>query len=139
MAIDYPALKTELTTDPAGIGYATAGSGDAVARLINAPRVASGKANVAGLERAVVLGRVDPGEYLALPAPERDLWRDITSLDPIPMTAEVKQQIAAVWGVGTTTRTRLVALQQKDASRAEELFGDGTVVSRRDILKAMRS
>src|ERR1051325_3757727 len=70
MAIDYTALRDEITKDPLGLGYSAAGAkgnDQAVADLLNVPRpgntFAATRASVTVNEFVAAL---DPGEFLSL-------------------------------------------------------------------------
>ena len=130
--VDIAALKSELTLDPESLGYAShvsGGSGTEIAKLINQPDSARQFDNLVtafDMEEAV-----DPADW---PTPgneqwKRDLWRDI--LLSIGATGAInanatnlKGKVQLIFGAGTPTRSNLTALQTRDGSRAEELFGE---------------
>lgn len=138
MAINYANLKTELTTDPAGLGYA--GKTDQQATdLMNA--VAADNTNAF---RRVKRDRVEtweiveatiPTEYDALNATEKERYARLTGLGTInPQGTNIQAAFLKMFGAGTTTRSNLALLQWKAASRSQVLFGE--FVSYWDVARA---
>lgn len=138
MPIDYDALATEIGTDPQGLGY-SGNSDHQIAEILNTKGL-SGETiepqfvSADELQRAVV-----GAEYLTLTDVQRELWlailtaaaageRGVAVGDP-----DIRGQVLAIWTAGSTTRSNLAALQTRDASRGEILFGEGTQVTRLDV------
>ena len=141
MPIDPSALKTELTTDPVGMGYVLAtpiedSDVGNIRTLINA----SGRTVDRELaENREVVEAIRPAEFEALSVEKRDLV--LLMLQPVVLdlrNANIRSAFASAFGAGTTTRTNLIALQTKTGSRAEELFGESVTVGSRDIARALR-
>lgn len=141
MAITLTALKNELNSDPKSLGYSALDDFEAADKLNEAG--ASGET----IEPAFVTAfqaqqEVVGSEYLTLTIGEQNLWNAILiSVDSqgVPIkNAIIRGQVATIWGAGTTTRTNLVALQTRSASRAEVLFGEDVVVSMMDVHRARR-
>ena len=136
--MDLAALKTEITTDPAGIGYAAIITDHvAVARLINtAERSVPQKA-----ERPLweFLELFDPTELATAEADtaKRARLQTVMACPTInPDAQRLVQHINAIFGNPSTTRTRFLAWQRRIGSRAEELgFGR---VTESDIADALR-
>lgn len=135
-------LKTEITTDPAAIGYAahmTSGNDGELAKLLNLPRGASVTRNIVTSNQ--LLSTVTATEYAALTVTQRDLWQAIltaTANTGVPLSdPQIRSQLGAVWGPATATRAAITALQTNtNASRAEFLgFGQ---LSPQDIADARR-
>lgn len=139
MAINYAALKTELQTDPAGLGYAphlAAGADQSLADLLNEVRqsISISRATIPAYE---VWEAIVPAEWAALTANERQRVQTILSMGEVNVQgANTRSSLAAAFGAGTTSRTNLIALQSRQGSRAEQLFGDGVAVTNEDIAKA---
>jgi hypothetical protein len=154
MAIDYPALKTELQTDPKSLGYApflAAGNNNALANILNEPRDSSSgtgdpdyEVTVNGVRARDAIKAIVPAEYAALTQAKRDGWRDILVLAQIeggliPNTdTDIRSFIQDIWAT-TVTLGNLALLETRDGSRAEALFGADTVVDDDDIVMAMAS
>lgn len=158
MPINYTALKTELTTDPRGYGYAplvTAGNDTGLADMLNLVRAAISikRADVLPSEILQVLSMTDMPALANNPSSgqqsqeRRDLaWLEcLTNLDQIRLLnddgtdTQIRANLARMFPAGTGTRTRLLALETRAGSRAEELFGAGTAVGHSDIATALRA
>lgn len=116
--MDLGQLKQEITTDPASLGYA--GKDDEqIADLLNRPTRTAPRESVDGgtLAASIVFS-----EYAALTAPQRQYVDMVVTAGTLPWTANLKQQLGALFAAGTQTRQNLVALQTRTgASRGEEL------------------
>lgn len=163
MPINYTDLATEINTDPRAYGYAAhvlIGNDQAVADLLNLVRTGSNGGP------AITIRRVDVGsqeiceairvpDYTALPAnpnasqlsQERRFLSWMEALVNAPRVrllnddgsdTPVMANFADMFGAATGTRQRLVALASRNGSRAEELFGRGTVMTAADVAKALR-
>ena len=138
MAVDLAALKTEITTDPTGIyGSVSPGHTQGFADAINQTRTTIQVDNFVSAFQ--IVEAVVPGEFPTAGADQfkRDMWRDIIvsvgELDSINANAtNLKAKVLTVFAAGTT-RTNLAALQTRDGSRAEELFGLNTVITHHDV------
>jgi hypothetical protein len=133
--MDLVALKTEITTDPAGIGYA--GLKDdhvGIARLINKP---ARSIDSESLSSGVLVSCLDKTEFTALAAPEKAYLNLFVTAGTVPMTAEVRQTLRAMFPQGSKTRQNINAATKRDASRSEELgFGR---VTESDVADSLRS
>jgi hypothetical protein len=133
--MDLAALKAELTTDPAAIGYAAA-NGDhvAIARLLNK----SGRSvDSESLSSGVLVSCLDKTEFTALSAADKQYLNLFVTAGEVPMTAEVRQTLRAMFPQGSKTRQNINAATKRNASRAEELgFGR---VTESDVADALRS
>ncbi len=154
MAIDYAALKTELTTDPEALGYPGQNE-DQRAALINAV----GSATVA-VERASVtsqeilaevrqaewhaIGEDQAGEYAGEGASRQRLFSVLMTVGGQGVEGldwsddSVRNLIRSCFPatIASNTRTAIIALEtipDTVATRAEELFGHGVSVSPADI------
>lgn len=132
--INLGELQDEITTDPAGVGYApfvASGNHSAIAALLNADDPGAATVDVDTVSVQRMQAQVDATEYLALTAAQRDLWGIIIALtDSVPVSnAKLQSQLTAIWGPGTSTRASLIALLTRTATRAEVLWGSGTKVT----------
>jgi hypothetical protein len=131
-------LSTELSTDPSSLGYAGKQPGE-VRDIINLTRdtIDIDREHVPASElQSAVIG----SEFVSLSNITQRGWLAIVGLgsDPgVPVgNTNIRGQIAAIWGAGTTTRSNLVALQTKKGSRAEQLWGERSFVTHQAIIAA---
>lgn len=144
MAIDYPALNTEIRTDPVGIGYAPhvdSGNDVLVAALLNEVRVAAPtfSINRGEVPSQKVVNEFDAGEFGALVTEQLQRLSIMTQFGTVDLgDATVRQILGAIFPLGGVTRTNLTALSTRSCSRGEFLFGAGTVISAADVARALR-
>lgn len=140
--MNYAALKTELQADPTGLGLAamlTAGNHAGVAAALNLPRVGI------TIKRDIIPSHelfeaIVAADYTALSAAERTRLQIILSMGTVNVRGDnTRAQLAAMFGAGTATRTAMLALIDRQGSRAEQLFGSGTSVSAADVAMALAS
>lgn len=136
-------LKTEITSDPTGLGYA--GKSDAeVADLLNLPRpgIVIRRANIDPRE---VLEAIDSRDFEAAPNPAHVAWfESATQLRAIQLENEDGTMTRALGNfrrilqaaVTQGSRVRLAALATRTGSRAEQLFGRDTVVTHIEVAQA---
>ena len=143
MAIVTQLLKAEIQSDPNALGYAplvAAKNWGGISEILNDP--AKGAVTTVTYQSAVTLqGAVVPAEYIALTQQQRDLWQAIitASGSSVDVNATgIKAQIGAIYTSGTAplTRAAMIALQTRQASRGEILFGIDTVVDFYDVYYA---
>ena len=134
-------IRTEIDTDPKTLGYATLWA------QTNGPEAVAAKMNEAGasaetifkgyVQTEEILAEIVLADYNALTAAQK------TTLDQFLRGSRVKTgssnmraTIAALFPAGAT-RTALIALASRSASRAEVLWGEGVRVSDTDVANAM--
>ncbi len=143
MTISYQTLKTELNTDPSGLGYPaliTSGSDNALADALNLSRVTITNISVTLLTPHLVFAAIVPSEWAAVSASNQQIIQMILALDMInPNDTNTKNAFLQAFGSGTTTRTNLNALLTRQGSRAEQLFGAGTIIYSQDVAIALRA
>ena len=132
--MDLVALKTELTSDPAGLGYAGKSHEDQ-AILINKPQRTVNRDQFSGADLASCL---DPTEFGALTAPQKT-WLQvlISAYGSLTLYASLRQDIRATLATATKSLAKFNQTINRSASRAEEL-GLGSVTTS-DIADALRS
>lgn len=138
------ALMTEISGDPKGIGYAAQGSNyPGIANLMNtAPEpIAAGSQEQIYRSRVVsqdMLAGIVLTEFAALTQANRDYCTMLFSA-PFVNTgdANVRTQLAGIFGAATTSRANLIAAAQKNATRAEALWGDGFRISDQQVYLAL--
>lgn len=139
-AFTLAALNSEIINDPAAIGYATprqAGDDVGVANLINAVQgtITVFRNNVGPTE---VLGNTTVSGYSALTAAQQGYYNDIVGLPFIDATnATLRTNLATMFPAGSPTRTALLAVAQRNGSRAEQLWGTGFVVTPLMVAQAL--
>jgi hypothetical protein len=143
MTINYQALAAEITADPLGLGYAAlAGQDQQRANLINsttgpgAALVALTSVPVQALIKAVQSNA--DWDLLTAAGPTFNSFQLLALISPLDCT---NPQITAILshvitGFSQTTKTAIAGAATKIGSRAENLFGVGTVVLASDIAKA---
>jgi len=116
--MDYGRLKTEITTDPAGLGYA--GKTDQqIADIMNTRNRSVNRITVPAYE---VWEAIVPAEWAAVSAQEKQRVQTILSMGTVSVLgANTRASFAAAFAAGTTTRANLVALQTELKTRGEEL------------------
>jgi len=137
------ALMSELTNDPKALGYAAMGqNSDALANLMNtAPEpIAAGQqeqiyrnyADTRDLVSGLILT-----EVAALTQANRDYLSMVFSTAQVKTgDTNLRTQMGSVFAAGTTSRTNLTNAAQKNASRAEALWGDGFRVTAQQVYLA---
>jgi hypothetical protein len=142
MPVDLTALRTEIESNPQGLGYAplmTRGSDADVADLLNAPRSGA----------AYIVFRPD--------VPVKDVVEAITAADFGSLTAvqcarlqllfvggtvdvsrtNTRQALQDLFsGASNATKAALLALVSRSGSRAEKLFGVGTTIHHLQVAAA---
>jgi hypothetical protein len=148
MALSKAALNTELTTDPANMGYAAhvaANDDVALAAILNdrAAGVAKGysltKANITAAE---LQSCVTVADWLSITADAKSAWQNIliaSSDTGVPTTnANIVAQCTAIW-TGKQTLTNLGAAIVRGCSRAEQIGGEGYAPSAGEVSIALRN
>jgi len=141
---DLAALKSEVENDPTGQDYAAvAGQTKKILGLLNDPEqnVSNDTINrpTEELDIPGIAAVIDEAEFAALSEYDK-AW--VTMFINRPAEVELKQfqsKFLEVFPNGSATRTAALALREKDASRAEVLFGVNTVISRDDWFAARDS
>lgn len=139
--MDYAALKAELQNDPTARGYAahlTAGTFSPVADLLNEVQggITIDRPFVPGWEFLAALVWAD---LTGLAAGARDYLLALAGMESVPTDQpNVRAALLAILPGGSDTLANLAALQVRNGSRAEQLFGAGVVVSASDAVTAWR-
>jgi len=138
---DVSALKTELTTDPISINYNLNGSASRLVFLIN-----DGESNTGGetAERPFtamsLMDALDPADYESPQAGTKaaEYTHMLLELAAYESIETYKSKWRAQFAGNSATVIALDA-QSRRLSRAEVLFGNGTVISENDINTALSS
>lgn len=133
--MDLTALKTEITSDPEAIGYA-AENGDhvGIARLLNRPQRTIDAEMING---GVLVSCVDKTEFATLTAADKAYLNLFVTAGDVPVTANVRQALRALFPAQSETRGRINAATRRSGSRAGEL-GLGRVTES-DVADALRT
>lgn len=123
--MNHAALRTELLTDPAGLGYApliAGGADQSLADVLNAPR-AGVVAQVFDVATSDVVNCIVPSEYNALTAAARDYLALLCGTERISIVpgGQVRAGLKALFPAASGTRANLVALLDRPGSRADYL------------------
>lgn len=117
--MDYVKLKSEITTDPAALGYA--GKTDQqIADLLNS--LATGRTIARSVIPAhEIIEATVPGEWALLLATEKQRYQTIVAAGQVNLKGpNTRAMLGAMFGAGTQTRANLIALQSVAVSRAQE-------------------
>lgn len=143
MAVDQAALKAEIQNDPSAVGYSavlTAADGDALlANLLNQPRAGT-RVNRGVLDSWLLLDAVAPADLLALTGGQMNLFLAIVSTGHFSVNSvNIQAILNGLFPSATapTTNANLVALRSRLGSRAEALFGAGTIIDSLDVAVAL--
>lgn len=148
--MDYVALKAEIDNDPNGYGYKTGGEyrdDMATAAMLNDPRagIAIPRGRVPMYE---LIGCIDKAEYAALSQSDKDIVQMIAKLESVDTSNMALFGLVATIFPGipteenpavTNTGQALVATIYRQGSRAEQLFGAGTIIDHLQVAKALRA
>lgn len=137
------ALLDELTNDPAGLGYAGKMAAEKVA-LLNAPKAGVTFPVMVPVANVLQILGSAPFRAAALPEPGRTGW--LESLANIralqvglfpsdPGVSALFTQAVAAGVVTAEEKAQLDALGVRMGSRAEEIFGEGTIISLNDVAR----
>ena len=130
--MDLAALKTEITSDPAAIGYAGKSHED-IAVLINRQQRTI---DAESLPSGVLVSCIDRAEFAVLSAADKQYLNLFVTAGDVPMSTNVRQALRALFPVGSETRTKINQATRRSGSRAEELgFGR---VTESDVADALR-
>ena len=139
-AADLTALKTEVETDPSGRGYiAQAGNTFQQVDLLNEDIGAAVTVPTEDLNIPDIAAVIDATEYGALSDYDKE-WVKMFINQPVEIgLKQFQAKFLSLFGNGSATRTAALALKDKTGSRAEELFGAGTRITRGDLLEALKN
>jgi len=143
---DLAALKSEVNTDPIAMGYNPTGATQQLLNLLNDPANNTGGETTSAPLTARVLweiaadnpddltphGQFSEGDALVF----QGLWE--ISIDPDADISWARMRVLNLFPANDGLRTDLEALVRA-LSRAEVLFGEGTVISRDDWIAARDS
>lgn len=134
--MDYLALKAEIDNDPKGLGY-TGKTDQEVADLLNEIGLSNETVDRGVIDAHEVVSACEFSELDILTDKQQAMLSFIVSAGQVDTSnIKIKSIFAGLFGAGTQTRTNLLALAIRPASRAEVLFGQ--IVSLIDVHIARR-
>lgn len=143
----YTALKTEIQNDPLTLGYAAQiaiGSDQGVANLLNAltgPGAASVFINNVTVQQLILaLQSLSDWDLLTASGATYNSIQLLTLIEPLDCTqTNIQTLLTHVFaGLSAASKTALTAAVKRTGSRAEILFGTGTILVASDVSFAMR-
>ncbi len=152
MAINYTTLKTECQTNPNGysdsgftLAQAYSGGFDQLcANMLNASRAAV-QIKRADISPSEIFHALDLTDLVTNAGATANSYLESLLTAPYNLrlvnddgtNTPVQTNVLALLKTGSSaTKTRLVALQTRDGSRAEQLFGAGTFITALDIVQS---
>lgn len=147
---DLLALKTEVNTDPDSLGYNASVTQEGVLDVINLPRSAYSRPKDK-VSSAVIRSGTTYDAYDGLAIDEQEWLRWMTGSngaveENMPVTPDLRERLigdggTSIWAPAdrTAMETVMLAIFTSDGSRAEDLFGVGTSISRDDWIAARDS
>jgi hypothetical protein len=134
VALTPQTLRTEIDADPKGLGLNTlrlqSNGPEAVAAKLNEPGASAETLFKAYVPVEDVTAAIVRAEYDALSATAKAFLADVLLRTARLKTgdANLRASMGGIFAAGTTSRTSLTALASRSASRAEALWGEGTMV-----------
>jgi len=145
---DLLALKTEINTDPDGLGYVPENTNAGVALINEVGAYTVSKLNISA-DAVRSTCTYDAYNNLAIDEQEWIRWMTPSAADSaenMVVTADLKTQLtgpdaASIWAVADRTEMNaaMLALIDVPGSRAQDLFGYDTSITRDDWIAAVNS
>jgi hypothetical protein len=140
---DLLALKTEVNTDPSGMGYIPTSTDIGVLSLINDPENNVGgesiNKEVEDLQIPELAEVIDETEYAELDVYDTAWCKMFIERQPDEGILQFQGKLFSIFDVASTTRANFLALLPKLATRGEVLFGVNTIISSSDWTTARDS
>jgi|GEM_PF-2054114 len=142
----YSQLKTELESDPMQLGYnvdptfyVTNNADAALAPMLNAVHEGVPYQIDAVITNTQLWNAATSADLDALATPKRVLLQIALQVASYDMALpETSKKLGEIFPAGSGTATNIAALQKRQGSRAEVLFGRGTSLRVADISCALR-
>jgi hypothetical protein len=144
MSVSLSILNTEIITDPKtlGISYDTEENQNnniSIANVLNTIGMSGENIEVNEISTVDMQSAVVGTEFMSLSNVKQRAWLAIVGLPSVPVkNSNLRSQVSEIWGALTITRSNLVLLQSRSASRSEVLFGEGVKVTSFDVHMARR-
>lgn len=135
-------IRTEIDTDPKTLGYTTlkaqSNGREAVAAKMNEAGASAETLTRTWVDTTEALALVVGSEVISLAQANRDLLLLVMSTTRIKTgSATMRTTLGGIFAAGTTSRTNLQGLATRSASRAEALWGEGTVITATQVGEAL--
>lgn len=134
------ALHDEIFTDPAHLGYdPTAGDENALADALNLIRPGGGyQVPRDPVTVSDVFSLIAPDDFAALTTTKLAQLQAVFTLPTVDLAVpNVRDNLAGIFGTNSPTQHALLAYQYRQGSRAEVLWGKGTIISVNQIDQAV--
>ena len=135
---DLTALKNEILNDPNSLGYNPSLGTQTVLDLINA-KSASITAPIDSLTVSDISTAVDSGEFALTSEYDKEFVKMFINKPEDTTLEPYRDKLVSIFPNGSATFTAIQAKRSITGSRAEQLFGLGTVINRQDFLAARDS
>lgn len=139
--MDYLALKNELVGDPKGYGYAqylASGSDWVLADMLNQVRD-SIRIDRTFVNAYEIIEAIRPIEWSYIEAEDKWRFQLILGMGQVYIKGtNTREILLEPFPNYCITWSNIMALTKRSGSRAEELFGEGAVVTSEDVNKARR-
>ena len=132
---DLQALKSEVLTDPIDRGYVPNGGDVAIMHLLNEDIGRTVTRSIDDVKVFEVAAVIVPADYDALSDYNKEWVKMFITRPADAKLRDYRVKFQQIF-TGSDTLTAAVALLDVTGSRAEELFGFGTVISSNDIAAA---
>lgn len=134
-------LASEIEDDPQGLDYKEANgdwkADDVIADLLNDPSVYSATVWRTSVPMSDIFGAIDWSDLAGVSTGEKLMFMTITQTDVLDADSpNIRDAFADIFPSGSTSLSNLQSLVQKQGSRAEELWGDGTEITAGDVGRA---
>jgi len=142
MSFTLQQLHDEIEADPESLGYKEPPgewqSDSFIADLINDPELGDTiqRSKVSPQE---IIEQITLVDWEAISAAQRlylQLLPSLAQISTIQNGTEIRANLLAIFGAGTDTRDNLLAVVQRQGSRAEVLWGEGAYVTVGDVAHA---
>lgn len=134
------ALHSELFTDPMQMGYDTdSGDENALADALNVWREGGGyQVNRDPVTIPQIFSAITPDDFSGLTTTNLARLQTVFTLPTIDLAvSNVLENLAGIFGTNSPTQQAFLVLQKRQCSRAEVLWGKGTLVTINQIDQAL--
>jgi len=138
------ALIVELMNDSASIGYApfiVTRDSNSLSDLLNIARSGgSFLVNRAPVSPSTVFNNIHPDDFSTLNTTDLARLQTIFSLEEVDLSVSASfEKLTAIFSPGAPTLLTLTTLKTREGSRAEVLWGPGTIVTPNEVSEALES
>lgn len=141
-AFSIAALHDELFTDPMQLGYVPAsGDENAMADTLNLRRDGGGyQVNRDPVTVQQIFSAITPDDFSGLTTTNLARLQTVFTLPEVDLAvSNVLENLAGIFGTNSPTQQAFLVLQKRQCSRAEVLWGQGTLVTINQIDQALHA